>query len=642
MTVRPDEDSLAEQPALDLFKRLGYAYIHGDVLDAGCPDRRTQRDVVLAERLRAAIKKLNPWINDANLAWVVHRLSEVQATDTMEANQRVHADLTQHLSREQEVDGKRGFQTIRVIDWDDPVNNDFLVVNQLKIKGADDRRPDAIVFVNGLPLAVIECKAPDRPHPKDEGIKQLRVYQGAIPRLFWSNHFLIVAAGARGAWHASLGSPSEFFFDWRDPWPTSREEIERLVGRAPTPQDLLLVSIFEKARFVDHVRNFVVFEREGNKTIKKLPRYQQFRAVNKTIDRIRSKSDPKERSGIVWHTQGSGKSLTMVWIALKLRRDPRNENPTILVVTDRNDLDRQISTTFKNCGYTVHRARSVRDLHARLKEPGGLTLTTTIQKFLPEKHAQTVEEETGLDTGQERGAPAIPLLTDASNVFVLVDEAHRTQYRSLAANMRTALPNATFLGFTGTPIDKKDRQTHRTFGPYIDTYTIQQSVDDEATVKILYEGRFPELRVEGANNIDELFDRFFARKTDEERAEIKKRYATLEAVACAPDRVHKIALNVAQHFEQFIAPGGFKAQLVAVSREAAVLYKERLDALNGPESAVVISASHKDENPKIKAWHRTKEEQDEIIGRFKDKDDPLKMLIVCDMLPRASTPRSSR
>ncbi|MGE0709028.1 MAG: type I restriction endonuclease subunit R [Planctomycetota bacterium] len=618
MSVRADEDSLAEQPALELLKALGYAHLPGAELTAPCAERDTFREVVLKGRLRAAIKRLNPWIDDANVNRAVQRITQVQAASLMEANERIHWDLGVTFSLDQEVAGTRK-QTVRLIDFETPENNEFLVVNQFVVKGAEEKRPDVVLFVNGLPLGLIECKSPKLTHPRAEAIKQLHVYQQEIPRLFWFNHVCVAAAGSAGAWYGAIQAPDEFFFAWKDPWPLTKDDLSQLVGRTPTPQDQLLASLFEKRRFLDLLRDFVVFERSGNATIKKLPRYQQYNAVTKTLERIRGGQSPRARSGVVWHTQGSGKSLTMVWLALKLRRDPFHENPTIVLVTDRTDLDRQIHRVFKSCGFRVHRSESVRDLRRQLSGPGGLTITTTVHKFQEDKGAEHPED-------------AIPVLSTATNVFVLVDEAHRSQYRGLAANMRTAVPNATFLGFTGTPIDKTDRQTHKTFGPYVDTYSIQQAVDDGATVPIFYEGRLPELRIEGGEDLDTLFDRFFSDKTAEERNEIKKRYVREEAIAGAPDRVKKIAFDILRHYEEHIAPGGFKAQVVAVNRETAVLYKERLDALKGPECAVVVSVDHNDTDLRLKACKRTKEEQEALIDRFTKRDDPLKLLIVCDML----------
>jgi type I restriction enzyme R subunit len=321
----------------------------------------------------------------------------------------------------------------------------------------------------------------------------------------------------------------------------------------------------------------------------------------------------------VWHTQGSGKSLTMLWLALKLRRDPTHENPTIVIVTDRKDLDEQISKNFLACGFpNPGQAESVRDLRDLLSGPTGKTILTTVQKFQE------------LQTKEGKAREEYPLLSEASNIFVLADEAHRTQYGGLAANLRKALPNACFFGFTGTPIDKKDRSTLSTFGGYIDTYTIDQAVADGATVPIFYEGRLPELRILG-NTLDAVFDRVFIDRSEEERQAIKAKYGTEASIAGAPKRVEAIALDLVDHFTKFIQPNGFKAQVVAVSREVACLYKETLDRLNAPQSAVIISGSNKDDQ-RLERHHTSEDQRKELIARFLKKDDPLQILIVCDML----------
>ena len=340
----------------------------------------------------------------------------------------------------------------------------------------------------------------------------------------------------------------------------------------------------------------------------------------KALRRIGTARKPSARGGIVWHTQGSGKSLTMLWLALKLRRGEAQRQPAVVIVTDRTKLDRQIAGVFTACGFpNPERADSVRGLRRILEHPTGKTVMTTIQKF---------REITGAGGGA-RGT-AHPVLSAAANVFVMVDEAHRTQYRSLAANMRQALPNACFLGFTGTPIDKKDRSTLQTFGPYIDTYTIEQAVRDKATVPIFYESRLPELQIIG-QTIDQLFARVFADRSDDERAAIKQRFATEQAIAGAPRRIDAICLDLIDHFTRSIAPNRFKAQVVAANRHNAVTFKETLDRLNGPESALIMSALHNDEE-RLARWLLTKETQDHLVERFKDRDDPLAILVVCDML----------
>lgn len=287
--------------------------------------------------------------------------------------------------------------------------------------------------------------------------------------------------------------------------------------------------------------------------------------------------------------------------------------PLFWGATDRKDLDNQITGTFQRCGFpNPVQARNVRHLRELLNRGAGQTVTTTVQKF------------------QEAATEGHPVLNTAENVFVMVDEAHRTQYRSLAANMRRALPNACFLGFTGTPIDKKDRSTLQVFGDYIHKYTIEQAVQDGATVPIFYEMRQSPERIEG-ESLDAVFDRIFRDRSDEERETIKQRFATQEAVAAAPRRIEAVCLDIVDHFEKFIHPNGFKAQVVACSRDVAVTYKETLDRLGAPESALIMSSTHNDPE-RLARWRTTKEEQRKLIARFKDPDDPLAILVVCDML----------
>jgi type I restriction enzyme R subunit len=305
---------------------------------------------------------------------------------------------------------------------------------------------------------------------------------------------------------------------------------------------------------------------------------------------------------------------------VKLRRLVELENPVIVVVTDRRDLDRQISGTFQRCGFpNPVPARSVRHLRELLTSGPGQTVMTTVQKF---------QDATAYEGPRRLGGA----LTDATNVFVMVDEAHRTQYKNLAANMRRALPNACFFGFTGTPIDKRDRSTPRTFGSYIDTYSIQQAVEDGATVPIFYESRLPEVHVTGGQTLDQVFERVFADYTPEEREAIKRRYATELAIAGAPQRIEMICLDLIEHYEKHIRPNGFKAQIVAATRDIAVTYKETLDRLNGPPSALIISFTN-DDPERIARWQWTRDHQKELIDSFKEEPpDKLGVIIVCDML----------
>ena len=694
MTPSPagwNEQDLAETPAVDLLQSLGYTFVPPEDLER---ERASLKEAVLTGRLAAALKRLNPWLSDTNVARAVKAVTQVPATGLAEANQALHTSLTYGIALEQDRGEGRKSHTVRFLDFDDPGRNEWIVTRQYRVLGSKKHVvPDVVAFVNGLPLAVAECKSPTIGDAwKAEAVKQLRRYQEAgtrwkdqgAPRLFEAAQILIGACGERAV-YGTAGTPERFFLEWKEPYPLGVKQLGRKLGRAPTPQDVLLYGLLEPCNLLDVVRNFVVFEVEGGRTVRKLARYKQFVAVNEAMRRIRTARKPGARGGIVWHTQGSGKSLTMLWLALKLRRDESQRQPAIVIVTDRTKLDRQIAGVFTACGFpNPERAASVRSLRRILEHPIGRTVITTIQKFQelagaggsggtggsggavgagrateraaahpapptaaasgrnarqslaerttahpPPPVAATASGPSAHQSPAER-TTAHPTLSEAANVFVLVDEAHRTQYRSLAANMRRALPNACFLGFTGTPIDKQDRSTLRTFGPYIDTYTIEQAVRDGATVPIFYESRLPELRIIG-QTIDRVFDRVFAERSDEERAAIRRRYATEQAIAGAPRRIKAICLDLIDHFTRYIAPNRFKAQVVAASRHDAVTFKETLDRLNAPESAVIMSAGHNDEE-RLARWHRGREQQDRLIGRFKDRDDPLSILVVCDML----------
>ena len=622
-----DELHLAENPAVELLRSLGYVYVAPEELDR---ERASFKEAILARRVAQALKRLNPWLAETNVTKAVRAVTQVQAASLAEANEKLYTSLTYGIALEQDRGGGRQSHTVRFLDFDEPSRNEWIVTRQYRVHGSKKHViPDVVVFVNGLPLAVIECKSPTIGDAwKAAAVKQLRRYQEAdthwkdqgAPKLFEAAQVLIAACGERAV-YGTVGTPERFFLEWKEPYPLRVQQFGEQLGRAPAPQDILLYGLLEPRNLLDVVRNFVVFEIEGGRTVRKLTRYKQFIAVNEALRRIRTARKPSARGGIVWHTQGSGKSLTMLWLALKLRRDEALQQPAVIIVTDRTKLDRQIAGVFTACGFpNPERADSVRDLRRILEHPTGKTVMTTIQKF---------QEVTGAgSTARQRSVH--PVLSEAANIFVMVDEAHRTQYRSLAANMRQALPNACFLGFTGTPIDRQDRSTLRTFGPYIDTYTIEQAVQDKATVPIFYESRLPELQIIG-QTIDQVFARVFADRTADERAAIKRRFATEQEIAGAPRRIEAICLDLIDHFTNFIAPNCFKAQVVAASRHTAVTYKETLDRLNGPESALIMSSGHNDEQ-RLARWHLRKEEQDRLIERFKERNDPLAILVVCDML----------
>ena len=626
-----NEENLSENPAVQQLAILGYTFVSAEELEA---ERESLKEVVLTKRLAAVLKRLNPWLSEDNVQKAVRAVTHVPATSLIEASEKLYTVLTYGISLEQDRgDGKKG-QTVRFLDFDKPRSNEFIVTRQFRVKGAKKHiKPDVVLFVNGIPLAVIECKSPTLGEGwKAEAIDQFSRYQELEPRYRDLGHpklfepvQLLIATCGQAACYGTVTTPHRFYAEWKTMWPRSEVDFANSHGRAPSAQEIIFEGMLTPENMLDLVQNFVVFERDAatGKTIRKVCRYQQFAAVNKAITRARKARNPTERGGVVWHTQGSGKSLTMLWLALKLRRDPTHENPTIVLVTDRKDLDIQIGKTFRACGFpNPEQAESVRHLRELLSNSTGKTILTTVQKF------QELQESG--EGGRRKAREEYPLLSEASNIFVLADEAHRTQYGGLAANLRRALPNACFFGFTGTPIDKKDRSTLQTFGSYIDTYTIEQAVADGATVPIFYEGRLPELRIIG-NTLDAVFDRVFADRSEEEREAIKKKYATEASIAGAPKRVEAICLDLIQHFTKFVQPNGFKAQVVACSREVACLYKETLDRLNAPQSAVLISGSNKDDESLVR-HHTSEEQRKELVERFLKMEDELQILVVCDML----------
>ena len=630
--ARPNwnEESLSELPAAELLEKLGYDFVEAEVLDS---ERESLREPILTSHLKRALKKLNPWLSAENAERAAKSITRLPSSSLAEASEKAHVLLTFGDSLEQDLGNGKRHHSVKFIDFDTPSNNEFIFTRQYKVHGTKQNiRPDLVVFVNGLPLAVIECKSPTIGEKwLDEAIRQVIRYQGlsednvggGASKLFETTQLIIVTCGQK-AYYGTVGTPFRFWAEWKQPYPISEDELEKLLGRKPQNQDIALYGLLEKQNLLDLTKNFVVYEREGGRSSRKMCRYKQFIAVNRAIHRIHTSKSPKARGGVIWHTQGSGKSLTMLWLALKLRRDPTLNNPTFVVATDRIDLDKQISSTFLQSGFpNPEQANSAAHLRELLSGPPGKTVMTTVQKF------QEISGEAHENSGGA-SRTSHPTFSSADNIFVLVDEAHRTQYNALAANMRKALPNACFIGFTGTPIDKDDRSTLSTFGSYIDTYTIEQAVADGATVPIFYESRLPELRIIG-HSLDKVFDHVFADRTDEERAAIRKKFATEDALASAPKRIEAICLDLIEHFNTAIKPNGFKAQVVACSREAAVTYQETLIKLNGPPSALIISTGHNDPDRFLK-FAMSKEKQSQATQAFKDPKDPLAILVVCDML----------
>ena len=647
-----NEFHAAEDPARRLLERLGWTYVPREALAA---ERGDEREVLLKGRLRVALQRLNEWMTEEQADRVIFELEHIDATG-MARNQAVHEYLTYGMPLA--VDGSGGRQTriVRFFDFDHPEGglNEFVVSTQFRVRRGNERGdldndermviPDLVLFVNGVPLVVMEAKSPSLLDVwKAKAVRQLRRYQEAgpewrgtgAPSLFHYNLLCVAHCGA-AACYAALGAPESAYFEWKSTLPYSEEEVRRRFGVEPQGQAQLIVGMLSPAALLDILRDYVVYEPERGRLVKKLPRYQQRRAVDAALDRIRSGHRPEERGGVVWHTQGSGKSLTMLWLATKLRREPRRASATIVVVTDRKQLDRQIANTFERCGFPgpervdrsrpepeERRARRRRerpdrrdplDLQTALRSDAGRTVMTTIQKF---------EEALTVPGG------ALDLLNPSEDVIVMVDEAHRTQYGVLGGRMSKALPDAVLIGFTGTPIDKGfKRSTMGRFGPLIDSYTIPQSVADGATVPIYYEARLPELAIEGPDTLDRLFDALFSGESDENRERIRRRYANKETVAEAGRRIEMIALDIAEHFKAKVRPNGFKAQVVAPSRAAALRYAQYLNDF-GVHAYPIITTTPND-GPEFQVARELPQEQ--TINAFVDPGGEPEVLVVVDML----------
>jgi len=603
-----------ELPAIEQLQSLGWRYIDGRILTDESDERDSMREVVLKNQLETSLKRINPWISDDNLRKVMRDIILPQAATLMEANQSIWEVLVKYQSVEQDLGKGRRGQTVKIIDFDNIENNEFVCSNQFKIEGINQNIiPDIILFVNGLPLTVIECKSPYITNPMEAGINQLLRYanrrtphedEGA-EKLFWYNH-MMVSTHRDKARVGTISSRMEHYLEWKDAYPLE-------VDDSLSSQEVLISGLFNQKNFLDIIQNFTVFEPVDGKVIKKIARYQQFRAVHKTIERIKTGSTKKERGGVVWHTQGSGKSLTMVFLAVKMRRDDELKDYKLVFMTDRTQLDSQLTATFERVqGETVYRAKSVAHLKELLQKDSSDLITAMMQKL------------------QEEDDFSFPELNASEKIVVMADEAHRTQYGGLGVALNAALPKAAKIAFTGTPLIASQK-TNNEFGSYIDTYTIEQAVADGATVQILYEGREAKTKVTG-DSLDKLFDAYFHDKTDDEKFAIKKKFGTVSAVLEAPQRIRWICIDILEHYREHIQPNGFKAMIVTSSRRAAVLYKQTLDELDGPQTEVIISGNHND--PEFFSKHTDSNKQKTTVEAYKKplKESAISILVVKDML----------
>ncbi len=621
-------ESVVEQAALAWLEALGYTVIHGPDIAAGMASAERSdpnyRDVILEGRVRQALVRLNPDLSSEALEDAYRKLTHVDAPSLVERNRAVHRLLVDGVTVEfRRQDGSIAGAQARVIDFDELDNNDWLAVNQFTVaEGQHTRRPDVVVFVNGLPLAVLELK-----NPTDENAtvwsahQQLQTYQAQIPALFATNAALVVSDGLE-ARVGALGAGKEWFKPWR--------ALDETPG---TQLQALLEGVFEKSHFLDLIRYFILFEDAGGgEVVKKIAGYHQFHAVNAALESTvkAAQAGGDHRVGVVWHTQGSGKSLTMAFYAGRVILHPAMENPTVVVITDRNDLDDQLFGTFARCRDLLRQApvqaADRADLRAKLAVASGGVVFSTIQKFFPETEGDREP------------------VSERHNIVVIADEAHRSQYDFIdgfARHMHDALPNASFIGFTGTPIEKTDANTRAVFGDYISVYDIQRAVEDKATVPIYYESRLAKLELKESEKpkIDPDFEEATEGEEIERKEKLKSKWAQLEAVVGSENRIKLIAHDLVDHFEERLATMDGKAMIVCMSRRIAVeLYNALVDLRpqwHGDSDdqgilKVVMTGSASD--PLEWQNHiRNKQRREELAKRFRNPADPFQIVIVRDM-----------
>ncbi|MDT7522058.1 type I restriction endonuclease subunit R [Rhodoferax sp. TBRC 17198] len=637
------EDQL-EQEALGWLSDVGYTLLNGYeiAVDGTTPERPDYKNTLLPFRLREAINRLNPNIPLVAREDACRQVQDLGIPSLLSANRHFHKLLVNGVPVQYQKDGETRGDFVRLVDWETPAKNDWVAVNQFTIKGArHTRRPDIILFVNGLPLVLLELKNPaDENADIWKAFDQIQTYKEQIPDVFQFNEVLVISDGTE-ALLGSLSADAERFMAWRtidgktiDPL-GQFQELETLVRGLLAPEYLL-----------DYLRYFVLFEDDG-KLVKKIAGYHQFHAVRAAIEQVvqASRPDGSHKGGVVWHTQGSGKSITMTCFAARVMQSAAMENPTVVVITDRNDLDGQLFGVF-SLSQDLLREQPVQvstrqDLRAKLaNRPSGGIVFATIQKFMLGEDEDT-----------------FPILSDRSNIVVIADEAHRTQYgfdaklkgkageeryqAGYAQHLRDALPNATFVAFTGTPVSSEDRDTRAVFGDYIHIYDMQQAKEDGATVAIYYESRLAKLKLNEQQmpSIDAEVDELAEDEEESAQSKLKSRWAALERVVGAEPRVAQVAADLVAHFEERNKAMAGKAMVVAMSRDICVhLYNEIVKLRpnwhdEDPDKGaikIVMTGSASDKallRPHIYDGKTKKR----LEKRFKDPSDELKLVIVRDM-----------
>lgn len=639
MSQMINEDQV-ERLAIEWFKELGYEYLLGyDIApDSTQAERDNYQQVLLSKRLHVALTKLNPSLPVLAIDEAVHLLQKPQYASLIQNNRAFHKMLLEGISVDIKVNDEERGEVVKVIDFENSSNNDFLVVNQFTIKGTKgNRRPDMIVFINGLPISVIELKNPaDENADIYKAYNQLQTYKDEIEDLFVYNEALVISDGIN-ARIGSLTATDERYMYWR----TIKDETDK--PQLEYELDTLIQGFFLKEHLLDYIQSFVLFEDDGKHIIKKIAGYHQFHAVREAVRSVvEASTGGSKRGGVVWHTQGSGKSISMVCFAGKLTKQAEMKNPTLLIVTDRNDLDGQLFATFSGSKMLLAQEPvqidSVADLRETLtNKPSGGIIFTTIQKFSLKKDESH-----------------FPILSDRDNIVVIADEAHRSQYGfdamldkdgtfkyGYAQHLRDAVPNATFIGFTGTPIESEDRDTRAVFGDYISVYDIEDAVADGATVPIYYESRLAKLDLDSEvlREIDAEVGDLDIGDEVSDREKFKSKWSALEKLVGSKARIEQIANDLVAHFEERMATIDGKGMIVAMSRQIAVDLYDAIVAIrpawhdedpNKGTIKIIMTGSASDD-AKLQKHIYSKQVKKDLEKRIKDPEDELKLVIVRDM-----------
>ena len=621
------EDYLVEQPAINWFKEIGYLYVPGSELIPENGERESYRDVILKKRFIQAIKKLNPSLTDNLAEEVYEKVRNIDHPDFIIKGKIFYQYLTEGVKLTYREGKEEKARLVKLIDFKNPENNEFLVANQFEVEyyhqNGVHRRPDLVVFINGIPIAIFELKGFNSNQTAKDAYNDHQVKMKDIPQLYLYSQVVVASDG----YETKYGSPQsgwERFFYWEGIFSDDdvrKEEITKgsyrylYQGRELNSLEILIKGLFRKEHITEFINDFVFYDKTDEGYIKKIAGYHQFYAVKKAIERtkkcvLEGKTPEDRRIGVIWHTQGSGKSITMLFYARKVLKELGN--PLLIFITDRRELDEQLYNLFSQMSI-ARRAESIKDLQDAIKNTAGGIIFSTIQKF------------------SERDQD-YPLLTERRDIIVIADEAHRSQYRELARNLRKAIPNASFLGFTATPIEYEDRDTYLVFGEPISIYSIDKALKDGVIVPIYYEARLVELHLTN-EFIDEEFEEISEGLEEEEKERLKSKYARLEKLILNPERLEKIAKDIVEHFNKRLEEFEGKAMVVVISREVAVeLYNKIKEIPNAPSVAVVISGSKQKDPEKFHPHIRNKHQMEELLSNFKNPDRDPKMVIVVDML----------